>query len=130
MEIMPKRNDHRPEVNARVGVERTTSSKKHLDRLTRDVLAAQAAGMSYGKYKAAHPHTPEDDEEPEPAKPQTDPGIYERTCTVCGKVFYVRSRAQRNYCGDWCRRIAKSQREQNLREMKKQEALANGSPGI
>lgn len=124
MEIMPKRNDHRPEVNARVGVERTRKRKEPLDRLTRDCLAAEAAGMSYGKYKAQHPHTP-DEEDVEPAEPETDPGIYKHTCTVCGKVFYHTTKRRFNYCGDYCRRIAKSQRETEQRQQKRLEEMKN-----
>ena len=40
-----------------VGVERSRKTGKKLDHLTRDVLDAEAAGMSYGQYKALHPRT-------------------------------------------------------------------------
>lgn len=39
--------------------------KKPMDNLTRDAIAAQKAGMSYGKYKALHPNTRDDDEKEE-----------------------------------------------------------------
>ena len=125
MEIMPKRNDHRPEVNARLASERTRERKEPLDRLTRDVLAAEAAGMSYGQYKALHPHTPDEDEIKEPPKPKADPDKYERVCATCGKVFYLRTKVHMKYCGDYCRQLGKSQREQELREKKKQEEMKN-----
>lgn len=127
-EIMPKKHDHRPEINARLGIERTRRRKKPLDRLTRDAIAAEQAGMSYGQYKAQHPHTPEDGDEieaPEPEPLPTDPGIYERTCIVCGKVFYMRTRARHAYCGDYCRQFAKSQREAEKRNKEKQEEKEN-----
>lgn len=37
-------------------------SKKPFDRLTADAIAAEKAGMSYGKWKALYPHTPEPEE--------------------------------------------------------------------
>lgn len=123
-EITPKKHDHRATVPAQVGIERTRRRKKPLDRLTRDAIAAEQAGMSYGQYKAQHPHTPDDGDEieaPEPEPLPTDPGIYERTCVVCKKVFYVRTRARRNYCGDYCERWARAQREAAARQRKKEE---------
>lgn len=119
----PKKHDHKPEVTARVGIERTRKRKTPLDRLTRDAIAAEKAGMSYGKYKAMHPHTPDEGEEaPEPPKPKVDPDKYERVCTVCGKTFYLRTKVHKKYCGDYCRQLGKSHREQLLREKKKQES--------
>lgn len=54
-------------METRLASERTKRKKgKKLDRLTRDAIAAQEAGMSYGQYKALHPHTPDEDEEPTP----------------------------------------------------------------
>jgi len=82
-----------------VGREKTKKPAKKLDRLTRDVLAAQEAGMSYGQYKARHPHTPDEDDEPTP-----DTGENVRTCAHCGLKFQV-SPMQTNklYCSDECR---------------------------
>lgn len=123
MDIMPKRRDHKPEINARLGVERNRKRKKPLDRLTRDAIAAEQAGMSYGKYKALHPHTPDEGEEDqEPPRPKVDPDKYERVCETCGKTFYLTTKVRQKYCSDYCRTFARSQREQKLREKKKQES--------
>lgn len=83
----------------RIAVERTSSRRKKepQDNLTRDALAADAAGMSYGKYKAQHPHTGSD-----PA-PEPDPGRYIITCPNCGKEIVVRTKAKRKYCSEFCR---------------------------
>lgn len=78
--------------------------KKHLDRLTRDAIAAQEAGMSYGQYKALHPHTPDEDEEEETAPLTVDPGKRVVTCKHCGQIFPVRPRqTNKLYCSDECR---------------------------
>lgn len=123
-EITPKKHDHRATVPAQVGIERTRRRKKPMDRLTRDAIAAEQAGMSYGQYKAQHPHTP-DEEDAEPPRPKVDPGVYECTCAVCGKTFYMITKARHKYCGDYCRKYGKSQREAELRQIKKQEEKAN-----
>lgn len=121
MEIMPKRHDSRPEVNARVAVERTTKRKEPLDRLTRDSIAAEQAGMSYGQYKALHPHTPDEDETPPKPKPKTDAGRYEYTCTVCGKTFYTNTKKTVKYCGYDCSKEAARLRYEARRDMKQEE---------
>lgn len=122
MNITPKKHDHKAET-PHLCSERTTKRKKPLDRLTRDAIAAEQAGMSYGKYKAQHPHTPDEDEEP--PKPKVDPDKYERVCVTCGKTFYLRTRVHMKYCSDYCRQIGKSHREQQLRDKKKQEEMKN-----
>lgn len=119
----PKKHDHKPEVTARVGVERTRKRKTPLDRLTRDAIAAEQAGMSYGNYKAKHPHTPDEDEEP--PRPKVDPGRYELTCATCGKVFYRTDKTHQKYCSYDCSKLAAAQRSAARREMKKQEEKAN-----
>lgn len=60
-----------------------------MDRLTKDSLSASKAGMSYGKWKALHPHTEHEEK---------DDGTVRR-CIVCGKKLYGR---QRFYCGHNC----------------------------
>lgn len=37
-------------------------SRKPFDRLAADAIAAEKAGMSYGKWKVLHPHTPDPEE--------------------------------------------------------------------
>ena len=73
-----------------------------LDNLTKDVLAAEAAGMSYGQWKALHPKTKE-----EPKKPakKEDPGKIYRNCRVCGARFEVKYPNHQICSGD-CRCIA------------------------
>lgn len=106
---------HQSENNARVGVERTSRKKrKPLDRLTRDAIAAQEAGMSYGQYKALHPHTPEEDEEPETDEDAGEikknapivlrPGQRLGTCAHCGRPFAMGAQqTNKRYCSIDCR---------------------------
>lgn len=71
------------------------------DRLTLDVLAAQAAGLSYGNYKAQHPHTGEWEPEEELI---LDDNRRELTCRYCGKIFAAYGQeTRRKYCSDECR---------------------------
>lgn len=102
---------HQSDKSAQVGVERTSRKKrKKLDRLTRDAIAAQEAGMSYGQWKALHPHTPEEDdeqeEEPAPAPAPIKLGPNQRlgTCAHCGKPFALGFKQQNKlYCSTDCR---------------------------
>lgn len=69
--------------------------EKELDHLTRDVLAAEQAGMSYGKWKAKHPHTGEPDDGFIPP----DDGMEERVCAYCGGKFLAsKARPAKIYC--------------------------------
>lgn len=95
----------------RLGTRRPRKRAKELDHLTRDVLAAEKAGQSYGQWKAAHPITPDDftlddeDEEDEPGA-----GQIPRTCAHCGKTFYVSpSRCNKKYCSVTCYNDSKLQ---------------------
>lgn len=70
------------------------------DRLSRDAMAAQAAGLSYGKYKALHPFTGE----PELVEIELDDDRRELTCQYCGKIFLAYGHeVRRKYCSDECR---------------------------
>lgn len=76
---------HQSDKSAQVGVERTSRKKrKKLDRLTRDAIAAQEAGMSYGQWKALHPHTPNEDDEEELVM---EPDSVVAVCEFCGDRF-------------------------------------------
>lgn len=80
-----------------------------MDHLTRDALAASAAGMSYGKWKMLHPHT----EYPDPPKNHTQQQVAasrEVTCAWCGKKFYTVGRSSRKYCDDACKKKADEKR--------------------
>lgn len=82
-------------------------SKKPMDRLTRDAIAVQKAGMSYGRYKALHPHTGED----EPVEHELPGNVREITCAFCGRKFWTDTRhANRLYCDDICQRNASNRR--------------------
>lgn len=101
----------------RLGIERTSTRRKKgtLDNLTRDALAAEAAGMSYGAWKAQHPHTGSD-----PA-PGPDVGRRIITCANCGKEIVVLTARGRKYCSENCR-----QEYQRQKEKAKKEAEENG----
>lgn len=99
---------------AQLGSTRTTTNKKPLDHLTQDVLAAQAAGMSYGNWKAMHPHTG-GREESEPEELTVDPDKRVLVCVKCGKTFLASSRsANQKYCSDACRYQQQTDRAREL----------------
>lgn len=78
-------------------------SRKPFDRLAADAIAAEKAGMSYGKWKTLHPHTP--DPAPEKTVPVHIKGqAVTKKCLSCGSEFVVPAHnAGRKYCGDTCR---------------------------
>ena len=79
-------------------------SKKPFDRLTADSIAAEKAGMSYGKWKALHPHTPEP-EEKKTAPVRVARELATKKCISCGREFLaVGHSACRRYCSDECQR--------------------------
>lgn len=93
-----------------VGVERSRKTGKKLDHLTRDVLDAQAAGMSYGQYKAQHPRTYVEPEYAPPA-PKPDPGMRELVCVHCGAKFLAsKQKSNKQYCSEECRERASNAR--------------------
>lgn len=96
---------------SKFATERTTKRKKPLDHLARDVLAAQAAGLSYGNYKAKHPHTGEDSDEPEELT--VDPSKKVLICIRCKKTFLApKYAANKAYCSDECKARAYRERDQ------------------
>lgn len=73
-----------------------------MDRLTRDSTAAIAAGMSYGKWKALHPHTEYGD------------GNKVKLCKICGGIISrSKGRGGHNvlYCSYECADDAKRRRD-------------------
>ena len=84
----------------------TTKWGNKMDKLTMDTIAAQRAGMSYGRYKAIHPQSCPSSTEikpiapPEPPKP--GPVIVSRPCARCRKMFEVDSKNRRRYCSPEC----------------------------
>lgn len=99
----------------RLAIERTSPRRKKepLDHLTQDVLAAEAAGMSYGKWKALHPHTGSD-----PA-PEPSTGRRIITCANCGKEIVVLTARVRKYCSEYCRKEYQQQKEKAKKEAEK-----------
>lgn len=124
-----------------IGSERPRRKGEHLDRLTRDAIAAEQAGMSYGNWKALHPHTPED--EPRPAKrdPSEEcrnrankkktlhryhnkpPKVTEKPCGYCGKVFPSVRGAK--YCCAECYSAATKKMSRERAQKRKEEAQKN-----
>ena len=80
-------------------------NSKDIDNLTRDVLAAEKAGMSYGKYKAAN-YVPEKKVKGKPPKKLDYEEEYQwnATCVVCSGVFRKRTWNQKT-CSERCREI-------------------------
>lgn len=118
--------------------ERRPRRPQNLDNLTMDAMAAQAAGMSYGKYKALHPETrakndaireawvaedkkrraeraaARESKAGKPARP-----VYRKTCPVCGTVFET-TLPGRKFCGDPCRNKNSSARYKARRAKEKE----------
>ena len=82
-----------------------------MDNLDRDAIAATAVGMSYGAWKAQHPHT----------NPDRQPEIFDVDdiskivrCKYCGKKF-IRTSRYLVVCSDECR--AEYRRKHNREQM-------------
>lgn len=74
-----------------------------MDNLTKDVLAAEKAGMSYGHWKALHPHT-DADKMPRVRYPKRAASTgYTEICPVCGRQFEV-TKNRAKYCSAECLR--------------------------
>lgn len=94
---------------------------KEMDNLTRDVLAAEAAGYGpwYGRYIADHGHTLE----PEPPKIEKKTAV----CALCGKTFIRVCRGPAKYCSVECRDDVRRRRDAAYRKRKM--AACAASPG-
>ena len=92
-----------------------------MDNLTRDVLAAEAAGYGpwYGRYIADHGHTPSD--EPAPVMIQRKMAI----CPFCGSEFVQKEKWPKKYCGATCQERAREQQKKLAKEKKKRELMAD-----
>lgn len=98
---------------------------KKMDQLTMDSIAAQKAGMSYGKWKALQPRTEavrpvvKVPEEPEDMK-----------CVVCGKeipITYIGSGGHnRICCSDACSYERMKERNRLYYHRKKERMMAGG----
>ena len=90
------------------------AKKKELDNLTINVLAAEKAGLSYGKYMALK-H--EKEQPPKMVEPPPQPCW--KVCPHCGKKFYA-EQGKRLYCSEFCYQQAnyKAHRERILKNRK------------
>lgn len=86
-----------------------------MDNLARDCAKALKAGMSYGQWKALHPHTKR---EAEQAQETTKP------CHWCGNPLPESSQPSRKYCCEKCKEAAdrKRMRDRYREKMGLQEA--------
>lgn len=89
--------------------------EKEMDNLTRCSIAAQKAGMSYGKYMAAKESSPEVQD------PDCDPAKI-RICQNCGRPFSMIGRYPTSkYCSEECRRAVDRKRcAKRYREKRRQ----------
>lgn len=86
-----------------------------MDRLTLDSIAAQKAGMSYGKWKALQPR--------EVVIPKEEVPI--RVCRFCGKEL-IDTHPLRLYCDDGCKHEVEIVKERERYRRKKERMIANG----
>lgn len=73
--------------------------KIETDNITKDVMAAEAAGYGphYGHYIADHGHSWKEEEE------TTQKSEKEQVCQLCGDVFMRPDNLKRKYCSPECR---------------------------
>ena len=90
------------------------------NRLSADIAAARAAGMSYGKYKVLHPCV--EIEEPKP-EPDPEKEAKKIPCAFCGELFVPWH--GKKYCSEACREEKNLIDSRNRYWKKKQEAKAN-----
>jgi hypothetical protein len=102
--------------------------KKEMDNLAKDAAAALAVGMSYGKWKAIHGNTKEDNQLIEEETIPEGWGI----CQHCGKPFKPRSRRPQKYCDSVCQqtelreRYIEKHRERNREYQRKKREEQKG----
>ena len=89
--------------------------KREPDQLDKDVAAADAAGMSYGRYKALQ--NEEAERRIDPAEEKVPENV--KICPWCGVLFVPRFKL-RVYCSDKCKGRATEarRRERELAETK------------
>lgn len=75
-----------------------------MDNLSKDSTAALEAGMSYGQYKALHPHTRHD---PKPITQRNRP------CRWCGSQIPSKLHLNVKYCSPECTQAAINARSRN-----------------
>ena len=88
-----------------------------MDQLSKDSVAAQKAGMSYGKYMAMKERLA-----PKKAiEKKSAPEVPEnwQTCPWCGKSFKKRHRSAQKYCEPYCQQEAQKERQRQRLKQKK-----------
>lgn len=93
------------------------------DNLTMDAIDAERAGMTYGKYKAQHPNTKEENEARLKEQPKRTPHphqVHVIYCHGCG-IKFVTTNKRRVHCCDECKKIKENKRAQAKRAKKKME---------
>lgn len=83
-----------------------------MDNLTRCVMEAEKAGMSYGKYMALKQGKTREIK----AAPRNDGEEF--VCAHCGKKFLKEDHRKQKYCCDWCRKEAENKRRRDLADIK------------
>ena len=91
-----------------------------MDRLTQDSIAAQRAGMTYGKWKALHPHTEVIEVLDKDAK----------LCEICGRPILKRNGGsggqRRKYCSIECSIEGGVIRNREFKRRQRERMIANG----
>ena len=87
-----------------------------MDQLSKDSVAAQQAGMSYGKYMAVKEQLTQRTMRVNPVPAGTEKWL---TCPRCGKVFKRRARSAQKYCELYCQQEAHKERQKKRLQQKK-----------
>ncbi len=88
-----------------------------MDQLSKDSVAAQKAGMSYGKYMAMKERLAPKKETK--AKPAAQLPEKWQICPWCGKEFKKRHRSAQKYCEVYCQQEAQKARQRQRLQQKK-----------
>ena len=92
-----------------------------LDNLTKDVLEAEKAGMSYGQWKAMHPKTKPDHSK----KIRSEDVKLGRKCRICGRTFMVKY-PQQYMCSEECRLISERNYNREYQRMIRERKIQEG----
>ena len=90
---------------------------KKLDSIALTSIAAQEAGMSYGKYVAMFGVVTDKEEE-------TDSLVAPKVCQECGKPFFGRARNMK-FCSEECRRRSDSRKFGRIYRQRRSEKAKN-----
>ena len=97
-----------------------------MDLLTSDSIATRRAGMTYGKWKALHPHTEVNEENEENEVLDKDAKL----CAICGKPIRRRDGGsgslRRKYCSPDCAYEGTVVKNREFARRKRERLKANG----